>query len=425
MSNKSSEAGLVVLCVLLALAASGCSRRVQTRQTGQPEAIRVSGIEVDAAEPAIASAADGTVYVVWVGHHPDGGADVMLDQFDSAGKSKGPAVRINPQTGAATAWRGDPPTVAVAFDGTVYVGWTIKVAAQSHATDLYLSVSRDKGQSFELPVKVNDDQKPGAHGMHSLAIAADGSVYVSWLDERNIPPVSPGQAKTHQHMEANRELFVAYSRDSGKTFSVNRRIASDVCPCCKTSLAISPDARIYASWRQVLPGDLRHIAVASSSDRGQTFSAPVIVSDDRWTIAGCPVSGSGLSVSKDGMLEVLWYAAGELGPTGVYRSESHDGGQTFTPRQLMAEGLAQGMPVLLPYLNGSRAIWQSDQGARARVVTAYLDARGLIKTRDSMEGNGELPAASVFRDQIQVAYVRSAEKDRRSVWLLRKSATPN
>ena len=169
----------------------------------------------------------------------------------------------------------------------------------------------------------------------------------------------------------------------------------------------------------MLPGNLRHIAVASSSDQGHTFSAPVIVSDDRWTLAGCPVSGSSLSISGDGTLQVLWYSAGEVGATGVYRSESHDAGQSFTPRQLIAEGLAQGTPVLLPHLNGSRAIWQSDQGSRAHVVTAFLNAKGLITTRYSMEVNSELPAASLVRDQIQIAYIRPDENNRRSVWLLR------
>jgi hypothetical protein len=261
--------------------------------------------------------------------------------------------------------------------------------------------------------------------MHSLAIAPDGSIYVSWLDERNNAPVSAEKGKmNHQHGEANRELFLAYSRDGGKTFSTNRQIAKDVCPCCKTSLAISLDARVFVSWRQVLPGNLRHIAVASSSDHGQTFSAPVIVSDDRWMLAGCPVSGPSLSISKDGMLDVLWYAAGELGPTGVYFSESHDGGQSFTPRQLLAQGLAQGTPVLMSHPNGSRAIWQSDQGSKAQVVAADLDAKGIM-TNTYLEPNSELPAASLFRDQIQIAYVRSAKDNRRSVWLLRKSANSN
>ncbi|MGH9903958.1 MAG: sialidase family protein [Pyrinomonadaceae bacterium] len=388
------------------------------------EAVRLSGIEVDAAEPAIATGSDGTIYVVWVEHAADGGADLAFRRFDLKGKPIGSALRINPQIGAATAWQGDPPTVGVGPDGAIYVGWTARVPAQLHAADLYLSVSRDHGKSFELPVMVNDDQKPGPHGMHSLAIAADGTVYVAWLDERNLQPVTADHRKTtHKHSEQNREFFLAHSKDGGKTFSQNRRIGTDVCPCCKTSLAIARDGRLYASWRQVQPGNLRHIAVASSSDEGQTFTPPVIVSDDRWILAGCPVSGSSLYVSTDGTLHVLWYSAGEAGPSGNYVSESHDGGRSFKPRQLIAEGLAQGTPVLLPYSNGSRAVWQSDQGSEAHVATAHFDTKGIITTSYSTEANGELPAASSSDDQILLAYVRQANDNRRSVWLLRRLAS--
>lgn len=409
---------ILISCVLLAWPLLGCARRAQSIE---PLAIQVSSPDADAAEPAIATAPDGTVYVVWVEHREGGGADVLLGQYDQSGVAKGPPVRVNPKKGEATAWRGDPPTVAVAPDGTACVGWTSRVPERPHSTNLYVSVSRDQGRRFEPPVKVHDDQKPGPHGMHAMAIALDNKIYVTWLDERNLPSPAGEKSKAgHKHMEANRDLFVAVSSDGGKTFSSNRQIASDVCPCCKTSLAIAPDGRIYASWRQVLPGNLRHIAVASSTDRGETFSGPVIVSDDRWMLAGCPVSGSSLSVSEGGRLQVLWYSAGEAGPTGVYSSESHDGGRSFTPRRLVAEGLAQGTPVLLTRLEGSKAIWQSDQGAKARVITASLDS-GRAKTASlNVAANSQLPAASFVRDQLVIAYIRQAANDRRSVWLFKK-----
>ena len=381
----------------------------------------MSGVGVDAAEPAMAASSDGSVYLSWVAHHADGGADVMLAAIDATGNSSSPAIRVNPTAGEARAWRGDPPNVAVAPDGTVYVTWTAR--AESGSTDIYLSASRDKGKSFELPAKVNDDQKPGDHGMHSLAIAGDGRVFISWLDERHVLVSESPKKKVHKHeAEANRALFVASTNDGGKTFSPNRLIAREVCPCCKTSLATAPDGRVYVSWRQVLPGDLRHIAVASSSDLGQTFSSPVIVSDDRWTIAGCPVSGSSLSVSSDGTLQVLWYSAGEAGPPGVYRSESKDTGRSFAPRQLVAEGQAQGSPVLLSYPEGAVAVWQADLGSNAHVMTAYLGDKLPVVNGLNKGVNSELPAASLVHDQMLVAYIQSSN-DRRSVWLLRKPAT--
>jgi hypothetical protein len=151
-----------------------------------------------------------------------------------------------------------------------------------------MSVSNDRGQSFASEVKINDDKVPGPHGMHSLAVAKDGRVYVSWLDERHVHKPKPSAKADGHHMESNRDLFISYSTDGGRTFSPNRKVAAEVCPCCKTSLAVSNDGTLYAGWRQVLPGSFRHIAVASSTDGGATFSSPKIVSDDKWMLQGCP-----------------------------------------------------------------------------------------------------------------------------------------
>jgi hypothetical protein len=188
--------------------------------------------------------------------------------------------------------------------------------------------------------------------MHSLAIGTDGRVYVAWLDERNVAPMpatdqSMKEGTSGHHMESNREVFMASSGDGGRTFSANKRVASDACPCCKTALAVGGDGRVYFSWRQVLPGDYRHIAVASSNDQGQSFSEPKIVSDDQWMIAGCPVSGPGMLAGADGRLRVLWYSGGKNGESGLYASESTDAGKTFGPRLLVNKGQTRGTPVLV------------------------------------------------------------------------------
>ena len=92
--------------------------------------------------------------------------------------------------------------------------------------------------------------------MHSLAVAADGSIFISWLDEPNQDVSDKPEKKGHKHgAERNRELFVASSTDGGKSFSAKQLIAREVCPCCKTSLAAGPGGRVYVSWRQALSGD--------------------------------------------------------------------------------------------------------------------------------------------------------------------------
>ena len=319
-----------------------------------------------------------------------------------------------------------PPSVAVApDDGAVHVVWTARFpdAHGGHANTLNLSTSRDKGQTFQPPVKINDDEKPAAHGMHSMAVAADGRVYVAWLDERNVAPpaAKPKGVGGHHETESNREVFIASSGDGGRTFSPNKRVATEACPCCKTSLLAARDGRVYAGWRQVQPGDFRHIAVASSGDRGATFSDPVIVSDDRWMIAGCPVSGAALADSADGALRVLWYSAGAAGAPGLYWSESRDAGRTFGARQLVAAGEARGTPLLLTDArNEFVALGEEQHGGTARLIAARLSSGEAVRAASHSRLTGAPPAVAAG-DHLVIAYVVKAG-ERRGVWLVRAKA---
>ena len=375
-----------------------------------PQPFQISANGVDAAEPATASAADGTFYVAWVNHDAKK-ADVMLARFNNNGEQQGAAARVNREPGIATAWRGDQPSLAVAPDGAVYVLWTARVEAKDkHGTDVYLSVSNDRGQSFASEVKVNDDKEPNAHGMHSLAVAKDGRVYAAWLDERNVPQPMPSTKAEGHHMESNRDVYLSYSTDGGRTFSANRRVAAEACPCCKTSLAVAEDGTLYAGWRQVLPGSFRHIAVASSADGGTTFSQPVIVSDDHWMLQGCPVSGPSLSVDRaSGDLKVVWYAAGEGSAPGVYFAQSSDKGHSFSPRQLLSQETVRGTPALTANL----AVWQG-----ADRVETKMRELGNAGAALSVAANAELPSATYVNNKLFIAYI-TTQQQKRSIWVVR------
>ena len=379
-----------------------------------PRLVQLSAPGADAAEPVTASAPDGTFYVAWVNHEAKN-ADVMLARFNSDGELQSSAVRVNRTPGVATAWRGDQPSLAVAPDGTVYIVWTARVeAAHKHGTDLFMSVSNDRGESFASEVKINDDKVPGAHGMHSLAVANDGRIYVGWLDERNVSTPKPSTKADGHHMESNRERYLAYSTDGGRSFSANRKVAVDACPCCKTSLAVAGDGTLYAGWRQVLPGNFRHIAVVSSTDGGQNFSRPVIVSDDRWMLQGCPVSGPSLSVNASGGLKVVWYAAGEANAPGLYFAESKDRAQSFSARQLLSQEGVRGTPALVAGNNDTTiAVWQTSNAAETRMVEL-----GKAGAASSVAVNAELPAGTVSNGKLFIAYI-AKEKEKRSVWLVR------
>lgn len=429
--NKQTRRLVWILSIGLLLS-SGCKRDAPdpaaTKKEPLPglsQPVRVSSGDATAAEPAIAASPDGNVYVAWVSHGSKSQADVMIARFAGDGRMQGSPARVNSEPGIATAWRGDPPTIAIAPDQTVLVGWTARVESESgHATDIYLSSSKDHGQTFGAPVKVNDDSKPADHGMHSLTVGKDGRIYVAWLDERNVAPmkdIKMDAKTTGHHMESNREVFVAASNDGGRSFAKNQRVATNVCPCCKTALTTTTDGRLYLSWRQVLPGDFRHIAVASSPDQGKTFTEPRIVSDDQWVLAGCPVSGATLFAGDDGSVRVLWYSEGKNGQTGLYSSRITDNGATFGPRELVAAGTVRGTPVLVKKPYGLEAIWQGVENSTGKVLIATWIGEAAIPPNHQVMTSAELPAAAASNSRLFVAYIAKA-KVGQEIWMV--SATP-
>jgi hypothetical protein len=216
------------------------------------------------------------------------------------------------------------------------------------------------------------------------------------------------------HMESNRDLYLSYSTDGGRTFSANRKVATEACPCCKTALAVSADGTLYAGWRQVLPGSYRHIAVASSTDGGTNFSKPTVVSDDHWVLQGCPVSGPSLSVDRSsGSLKVVWYAAGEGNAPGVYFAESKDKGNSFTPRQLLSQESVRGTPELTGGHDKTIALWQTSDTAETK-----MRELGNAGSALSVAANAELPAGVFSNGKLFVAYI-GKEKEKRSIWLIR------
>ena len=167
-NNKPLASLAISFLVLLALV--GCKRNViEAGSTsilpGLSRPVRVSSGDMNAAEPAIASSSDGSVYVVWVNHGPKSQANVMIARFNRDGQMQDSAVRVNSEPGIATAWRGDPPTVAVhRIKRSSLAGQPASIPETGHATDIYLSSSRP-GSDIWRAVKVNDDKKAAVHGI--------------------------------------------------------------------------------------------------------------------------------------------------------------------------------------------------------------------------------------------------------------------
>jgi hypothetical protein len=87
----------------------------------------------------------------------------------------------------------------------------------------------------------------------------------------------------------------------------------------------------------VEPGDVRDIHLASSSDKGQTWSKPLIVGRDGWKINGCPHVGPAIA-SLGSKVYAAWFTEA-AGDPAINLAISIDKGKSFGPKQKISQGV--------------------------------------------------------------------------------------
>jgi hypothetical protein len=206
------------------------------------------------------------------------------------------------------------PMMAVS-SRAVYAIW--EQSETDGSKNLVVGRSLNAGQSFEKPVRVNDNQTPSFHGFASLAAGPGGELYVVWLDGRETPE-NPGTF----------DIYLARSTDRGATFGANIRVGRSACPCCRPYVTLGSGGQVFIAWRKVFPGSIRDMVVSTSKDNGQSFPQEARVAEDGWQIQGCPESGASLLFVKE-RLYIAWMTGGPDNRARIKLSWSDDGGAHF------------------------------------------------------------------------------------------------
>lgn len=301
----------LVLAAATIAAAGACAEPVTEVAFG--EAHPISRSTSVGTAPMFAVTPGGRQALAWVSA-PDGGTDGRVYIAIDVGQP----VELRDTLGPIEPHGEAPPKLAWGSDGALHVLYVVSKTVPGRrfpASALRMQHTRDGGATWDGPVTVTDDSTFGTHNFHALHAGADGSVYVSWLDGR------------HGHSA----VYLTRSTDGGRTFEPNRAVSlGEACPCCRTALASGADGSLYIAWRTVLPGNIRDIVVARSTDGGATWSDPRRVHADDWVFEACPHAGPAMAVDSTGALHVTWWT-GKEGMAGVYYARSADGAATFSP----------------------------------------------------------------------------------------------
>jgi hypothetical protein len=289
-----------------------------------------------AANSTAALAASGQwVVVVWTTVETTGRNVYAVTSEDGA-QTFGVPVRVNDVEGDAHVYGETPPRVAIAplaaaartAPPEIIVTWPSERAKH---IGLRSASSFDGGRTFQRSVAIGKEGITGERGFQAVAVGTDRIVRAVWLDGRR-DPGTPPHANAGADWDPMHVMFA--SRLVEGQWSVERRLATDVCGCCKTALALGTDGAIYVAFRNIYPGSFRDISFTISRDGGRTFSSPVRVSDDRWMLEGCPDDGPTMAVDSAGIVHVVWptFVQGAEPAVALFHASTRDG-LTFTPRQ--------------------------------------------------------------------------------------------
>lgn len=139
----------------------------------------------------------------------------------------------------------------------------------------------------------------GFEGVGTLIADGKGTVRAFWHGLEKAGP------------ESSRQIFVAVSRDEGKTFTRPLAIQNDAtgaCACCSMHGTMDDAGNLYLGYRNSEKSLSKDSYLLTSKDGGKTFTGTLL---DRWPGAGCPGSTYSLTAAPSGVC-IAWNTKSEV-----------------------------------------------------------------------------------------------------------------
>lgn len=191
----------------------------------------------------------------------------------------------------------------------------------------------------------------------SLAVSPDGStVTLSWFDYTPAPQPAGREAVP---------LYAATSHDRGQTFGAPVKITDHVCVCCMPEGIVrgSHPAFVLRGWvaGSETDGDLRNPTLILSKDAGDTWWQPITIHDDGFRLPVCPHVGFGADVDRQQRIHVAWWT-GAPQRAGYWYTVSDTATTFAAPYKLLAMSAA-------PHGNSPSLVIDSQETVWIAVVT--------------------------------------------------------
>jgi hypothetical protein len=202
--------------------------------------------------------------------------------------------------------------------------------------------SDDGGLTFKTTAFIEPDNL--AHQPHNPLLLPDGSLVVPYTDYPSISVKELQEIRRDPRKQRRNSsrIYVVRSKDGGLTFELPQFVA-DIPRMFPDTLEMAVDlsnsrfrSRIYAAWNGERE-DSRDMTIAYSPDAGKSWFKSAVFRAENAGPAFLPT----IAVSPDGTVGVSWlqHETGE-GKSHCYRiyfAASIDGGETFSPPQVVSD----------------------------------------------------------------------------------------
>lgn len=335
-----------------------------------------------AAAPDVAINARGELAVLWVDRSPQEKAganhdrhlaltDVYVAISRDGGNTFAAPVKLNAAEGAVWGQQVSRPRVVGTPNGTWHVSYA---ANDTHPTlgktilSTHYTRSLDGGRSFEAPRRLSSVPD------QDLSSVIHGG-FASAAAFGTLASAPDGSVHVYwidtRHMKPDSDSGAMYgvvSRDDGRSFAAEQQfIDTGVCPCCQMMAVANAKSELLVGSRRVMKDSFRPATVMHLTAKSSAAPQRAEIGGAPWQIAGCPLKPTVLAVQGDRVFAAV-HNGGETTP-GVIFSISKDGGATFAFKGLVhAEAAVSDAPAVAT--NGSTVLlaWHAKVGSGARRV---------------------------------------------------------
>lgn len=247
------------------------------------------------------------------------------------------------------------PKIAFGPRGQVVISYT-QPLAKRYTGMIRMLRSGDGGRTFYGPFTVHRDRQIITHRFDAVLFDALGTLHTVWIDKRDAE-ASRAAGRADYRGAA---IYRNESRDGGRTFGPDLKLADHSCECCRIALAPAPGGGVAALWRHIYAPNQRDHAFARLGRGGGAVRATF----DRWALDACPHHGPGLAPGHRGGYHAVWFGQRDGTAAVRYGRLGPDGSPREAPRVLPDEG-AEHADVQSAGPNVA-IVWRSFDGAAMR-----------------------------------------------------------